>query len=214
MFGEVTRSEGAAIVCEKGLDNDSRITAQSFIMSFGLQRFMTVQMSLELNVQVASGMVHEDTTTTVHLVFSCATARGEKAAFGGANEVIHRNLLTRDQLFFLESAISVSYLVRVLARGWKPSLFAKLTRCTLGWMGDLAGCSVKAACGFRSGQNPGAEKVLNLPKAEVTKTKVPTEELLFSGIEVSIVIGDDSKFIGHGCNAGVQGSRVIGNSSG
>ena len=188
MLGEGRRGEGATVVCEEGLDNDTRITTQSLILFFCFQCFMTVEVSLKLNMKVTSGMVHKNAPTTVHLVLSGLSARREESSFGGAHKVINRDFLTWDQLLFLQCTIAVKHTLLAFSRGRKSGLLAKLARRTLGWMCDLTSCGVKTTSGFRGGQDSSAKQVLNLTKTEVPKTKVPPEELLFCCTDVVIGI--------------------------
>ena len=82
LIGEARRHEGRPIVGKEGLGNNSVVMAHQFIIVFGGKSFVSVQVSLEFDVDIARGVIHKQTTTTVHLTVACLASQSEETAFG------------------------------------------------------------------------------------------------------------------------------------
>jgi hypothetical protein len=62
---------------------------------------MGSQVGLKFNVYVTGGVIHKDTTTTIHGVLVCFASASKQLAFCGANKRIHRRLLAGGQVILL-----------------------------------------------------------------------------------------------------------------
>ena len=63
-FGCKSRQgEGRTIICQVRLRDDSEVSAHQLKIIFRIYCFMCVEVGLELNVDLAGGMIHKQTTT-------------------------------------------------------------------------------------------------------------------------------------------------------
>ena len=84
------------------------ITAHQLKIIFRIDSFMRVQVGLELNMDVAGGMIHRQTTIGKHLRISGLALGSKEAAFSAADEVVHCNSLTRNQVVLFQHTLAVA----------------------------------------------------------------------------------------------------------
>ena len=76
------RSERRTIVSVEMLRNHAMITTYCFETVFGASCLMSVQRSLQLNMNIGGGVINKQTTTAVHRRIFCFSARLEQSTFG------------------------------------------------------------------------------------------------------------------------------------
>jgi hypothetical protein len=95
---ESLRREGVSIVEEVLLWNHSDVSSCKLEQFLGFKGLVGHQVGLELDVDVAGGVINEDTAPFVHLAFFCLAFATEETASGRADEVIHRDAPPRKEL--------------------------------------------------------------------------------------------------------------------
>ena len=108
-FGcKARRGESRTIICQVRLGHDSVISAHQLEIIFHIDCLMCVQACLELNVDITGGMIHKQTTTRKHLQISHLAVQSKEMAFGAADEVVHCNLLTWNQVVLFQHTLAVA----------------------------------------------------------------------------------------------------------
>ena len=102
------RGESRTIICQVRLEHDSVISAHELKIIFCIDCLMRVQTCLELDVDITGGMIHKQTTTRKHLQISCLAMRSKETAFGAADEVVHCNSLTGNQVVLFQHTLAVA----------------------------------------------------------------------------------------------------------
>ena len=102
------RGESRTVICQVRLGHDSVISAHQLEIIFHIDCLMRVQTCLELNVDITGGMIHKQTTTGKHLRISCLATQSKETAFGAADEVVHCNSLTRNQVVLFQHTLAVA----------------------------------------------------------------------------------------------------------
>ena len=102
------QGESRTVICQVRLGHDSVISAHQLEIIFHIDCLMCVQTCLELDVDITGGMIHQQTTTRKHLQISCLATRSKETAFGAADEVVHCNSLTGNQVVLFQHTLAVT----------------------------------------------------------------------------------------------------------
>jgi hypothetical protein len=98
VFGKGLRSEVRTVVQQVLLWNHSSVSAHQLEGLLGLERFGRAECGLQLDMDIPGGRINENTASLVHLALLGLAFAGEQAASSGADEVIDRDPLSREEL--------------------------------------------------------------------------------------------------------------------
>jgi hypothetical protein len=98
VFGEGLRSEVASVVEKVLLGDHSGVSTHQFKGLLGLEGLRGTESGLQFDMDVAGSRIDEDAAAFVHLVLLGLAFAGEQAASSGADEVIDRDPLSREEL--------------------------------------------------------------------------------------------------------------------
>jgi hypothetical protein len=178
VLGEGLGREGGSIVEEVLLWNHSDISSCKLEQFLGLERFMGRQIGLELDVDVAGGVINEDTAARVHLAFFCLALATEQSAFGRADEVIHGDALPREELILSKCVHAILDGRAKGARGCALPLLAELAGHTHRWTWNSSARRMEPSGAFRGRKRPGTKQELYTLEREVSQAEMPAQQLL------------------------------------
>ena len=143
---------------------------------------------------------------------------GEESSFHTAHEVVHRYLLPRMKVVFLQCTNTVLHDGQYLAGSRMMMLLSVHAGGTFGWQIELTGRGMQSASGGTVQQDTTAKQELDLPETKVAQTVVPTQQLLLWLRQINVGIGCDRESHGKGldCCRGVtvmenlSGGKIIG----
>ena len=169
--------EGGATVTDEFHWDDSMVQTKLVKGLDGLQSLVCVQVFLELNKDETAGIVHHQTASGVASGIGVDSLAVDVGTSCGANKMIHRNTLSREELVLLQHWSSVGNFCSSLGFefGGADGLFAKLTGCTFGWMPELGGSGLKSSLLLRDTQGSRLEQKLHLPKVNVSQPLMPSQ---------------------------------------
>ena len=119
----------------------------------GDEGLVGVQVSLELHVDEAGGVVDEHASAHEHLIGTCLTEGAKQTTFGGADEVVNGDTLSWKGVVCAENAVAFSCDLSGVTGGSTTTLLRKLAGSTLWWSRELTSGRMQASGGFRSSKS-------------------------------------------------------------
>jgi hypothetical protein len=147
--GESLRCEGRAVIEKIGLGDHTDVSSGKLEQFLGLECLVGGQIGLELDVDVAGGMINEDTASRVHLALFCFALATEQSAFGRADEVIHGDALPRKELILSKRVHTILDGRSKGARGCALPLLAELAGRTHWWTWNSSARRMEPSGAFR-----------------------------------------------------------------
>ena len=127
MCCKVLVGKGSPIVTEELLWDYTMGEAHRVVGQLGLQRCVGAQMTLELNVGQAAGVIHKDASTLELVLLVLLSVGVEQSSWGAGDEVIDRHLLAREQVVGLQTVPFCGDRSSDRSRHGLSPLFGKLT---------------------------------------------------------------------------------------
>ena len=126
-------------------------------------------------MDVTGGMIHEDATTTVHLVGLGLAIRIEETATGPTDEVIDGDGLTRKSMIGFQDACVIANRCTCFTGSMATFLTSKHACGALGRFTNGRGGLMKTTSAFGMCKSTGAHEKLDFTKRGMSQTLMPSE---------------------------------------
>ena len=134
MLTELSGGECLSVVSSILLHNNPMVATHLLILLLGSEGFMAVQLCLELNMNVTTGVINKDAATFVHLFCISFPIAAKETTASGAHKMVNRHTLTRKEVVLLKRASDAWIFGGDGAGSWATNLLSKLTGSAL-WVG-------------------------------------------------------------------------------
>ena len=135
---------------------------------------MCVEVGLEVDENVSTGMVDEDAATAVHVFWFCFAFGRVEASFCCACKVVGGDALTGKKVVVFQDPVSVRHFCCLLPRSMSEFLFAVKASRTERWTRQFTDCCVQSTCLFCMRQYTSLHQELNGSETCVSQTLVPS----------------------------------------
>jgi hypothetical protein len=174
VVGKSVRRERLPVVGLVLLRDDANVATQKLVLLLGSQRLVGVQVGLELDMDVARGVVDKDAAARVQISLVRLPLGREEASLRRADEVVNGDTLTREEVVSTEGVNSINDDGSTGSGGGSNLLLGKLASGAHRRAPDPRASSMKASNAFRVRDGPTSHQELNLVVPKVAKAVVPS----------------------------------------
>ena len=171
---EGVRRERLPVVGLVLLRDDADVAAKKLVLLLGLQRLMGVQVGLELDMDVARGVVDKDAAARVQISLVRLASGREEASLRRADEVVNGDALAREEVVSTEGVNLINDDSSTGSGGGSNLLLGKLASGAHRRAPDPRASSMESSNAFRVRDGPASHQELDPIEPKVAKAVVPS----------------------------------------